>query len=757
MQLFFRRPLCLLCTFAVLAMLGGYFLSFSCFWWLCLLFLFMCIVTVGGIYTKRIAFFTGCMLVASMLAIVLGFCVSASFFQLKLVELEKKHGETHIVEGQLIRREWGGSYYSGYLMHLYTVDGEKISADVLLSCEYPAAWRVGEVVCISVECQAFEQESDGFAERRYYLSKGILMRLSSEDSSDVLSVKEGKHSLRISAERFNLLLSARIEQAVGDEGTSSLLSALFLGRRDDLDDAVIRDFRRLGLSHLLALSGLHLTFLVRIVDWMLGKFLRKSAFRSLLILVVIGGYTLLAGAPISVVRAGIMLAIAELFSLLWDESDGQTALFLAVSLICLCNPPSLLDLGLWMSAFSTLALILFERIQPWNRCDRLIRIPLETVSVTLGATFATLPFVWLSGGELSLLAIPANLIFVPLVSVLLACAPVCIVLGELGELICRPMVWLAQGVLWLAEKFSDGRGITVSLQYEFLPIVLLPVIIFILVVLLIRIRRKWIFVIPVCLLIVSLPIGVLYAQNDSAVDLIYDVDGKNETIALQSSRGALICDLTDGSYSALYSAANHIKSLGETEVEVLMLTHYHTGHIGAVFRFCNKVKVRQLWLPYPNTEREWEILLDLTENAELQNITVSLYHEGEEIYFGNAEIIPYTRELLTRSSQPLLLLQIKTGERALTYIGGSVQEGTLGATADEFIAESQIVIFGDHGPNRKKVFAWESAPNLETMVFSTHDCLSWVDVGNVYVARAMMDSAVSIAEGWTNEPVFRLE
>ncbi len=757
MQIFFRRPLCLLCTVAVLAMLSGYFLSFSCFWLLCLLFLIACIVTARGIYAKRIAFFTGCMLISSMLVIALGFGISASFFQLKLEELEKKSGETHIVEGQLIRREWGGSYYSGYLMHLYTVDGEKISADVLLSCEYPAAWRVGDVVCISVECEAFEQESDGFAERRYYLSKGILMRLSSEDSNDVLSVKEGKRSLRISAQRLNLLLSGRIEQAVVDEGTSSLLSALFLGRRDDLDDSVIRDFRRLGLSHLLALSGLHLTFLVRIVDRLLGRFMRKSAFRSTLILAVVGGYTLLAGVPISVVRAGVMLAIAELFSLLCDESDTQTSLFLAVSLICLCNPPSLLDLGFWMSVFSTLALILLERMQPWNRCHRLIRVPLETVSVTLGATFATLPFVWLSGGELSLWAIPANLIFVPIVSVLLGCAPIAILFGGYSELLFRPIVWLAQSALVLVEKISHGRGITLSLQYEFLPIILLPIIVLTVVFLLVKIRRKWVFGIPIGLLIISLAFGAFYVQKDTGLDFIYDAVGQNETLTIQSSGGALICDLTGGSYSALYSAANGVRRLGETEVEVLMLTHYHTRHIGAVSRFCSKIKVRQLWLPYPNTDREWEILLDLEENAARQNVTVSLYGEGEAIRFGNAEIFPYTRELLTRSTQPLLLLHIKAGVEALTYVGASVQEGKLLSVADEFIAQSEIVIFGDHGPNRKKSFAWKSCPTLETMIFANNDCLSWVDMGDSDVTEALLGGAVTVAEEWTNSPVLRLD
>ena len=753
MQIFHRRPLCLLCVLFLFAMLAGSVLPL--FFSYCVSF----ILLIAGLWQavlirrKRIDFLRGCMTVVGILAVIWGLCTASLYYQHRIPTIEEFAGEGRCVEGQIISRDWGRGYYTGYTVHLTSIDGQDVSIDALLSCEYPADWQAGEVLQMKVNIETLDEDKNGFAERRYYHSRGIYLRLTSDDPSNVTAQWKGNISLKLVFSRLNELLSARIAQAVGHK-EGQLMSALFLARRDELSDAAIRDFSRLGLSHLLALSGLHLSLIVGFLKKLLTFLPSRSLLSKSLVLLTVGTYCLLTGLPISVLRSAAMLAIMEICIFLWDEGDVQTVLFGAVSLICLFSPGALFDIGLWMSAVSTLGLILFGRISPFSRHPHWLRVPLDMMAVSLIATLSTLPMVWLIGGELSLLFVPANLLFLPLVTVILYGAPLAALLGRWGVVLCAPFGWLAELTVTLAEKISRWRGITVSLQYDFLPWIIIPLSVVLATFLVGKWKRKGLFVGVLCLLFIGFFVGTWAEYTDNGWDLVCAAEGKNETLSFRGADGALIVDFTDGSFSALYHAANRMHALGETEIEVLMLTHYHTKHIGALLRLGDGITLRQIWCPYPGTDREWEILLDLQENAERQGISIALYRDGSTLSFGDTEIIAYTREKLPRSTQPLLLVQICHGENRTTYCGSSIGDGAVGSVALTMIEESTAVIFGGHGPNFKKRYGILAAPMLENIIFTSEEVFSFADLTNEEMVSALFHANVFV--GTEEENIFLL-
>ena len=752
-QIFYRRPLCLLCVLFLLAMMAGSILSFRVSVLAGVVLLAAALWFAISVRRKQIGFLRGCMIVAGLLAVVLGLCSSSLFYQYKIPATESLAGKECLVEGRILSREWGRGYHTGYTVHLTLINEAEISADALFTCEYPADWRPGELVRMKVDIETLDEKVNGFAERRYYHTKGIFLRLISAEPGDVTSLGNGGFSLKLAAARLNELLSARIEQAVGHR-EGELMSALFLARRDDLPDSVVRNFGRLGLSHLLALSGLHLSLVVGLLKKMLSFLFSKSMLTSGFVLLIVGAYCILTGAPISVLRAAAMLAVIELFSLLWDEGDLQTALFLAVSLICLFSPSALFDIGLWMSATSTLGLILLSQMSLFSRCPAWLRIPMNTVTVSLVATLATLPMVWLVGGEISLLFMPANFLFLPLATGILYGALPAALLGRWGIILCLPFRWMARLTLELVDVLSHRRGITISLQYDFLPWIIVLFAVITSVFLIGKWKRKRLFLLSLCLLLVGFGIGIHIERQDTGIDLICTAEGTNETLAWQGKYGAVVVDFTDGSYSSLNRAANQMHAEGQTEIEILMLTHYHTKHIGALLRLSDKVTLRQIWSPYPNSDREWEILLDLQENAMEQGIEVALYRDGEKLCLGETEIIAYTREKIPRSAQPLTLLQIRHGEECLTYCGASVFEGATGQIARSMISESETVIFGGHGPKFTRQYDFNNSTVTETIVFTTKDVLSFADLTDESMASALLGAQVFV--GKRDENVFTL-
>ncbi|MBE6575958.1 MAG: DUF4131 domain-containing protein [Ruminococcaceae bacterium] len=756
MQIFYRRPLCLLCVLFLFAMMAGSVLSMIISMGICLVLLIFALWQMVRIRNKRVEFWRGCMAVSGLLAVILGLFTFSLFYQHKIKTVEKFAGEDRCAEGQIISRDWGRGYYTGYTVHLTAIDGNAISADAILTCEYPANWQPGEVIRMNVEIETLSEDVNGFSERRYYHTRGVYLRVISHDSDGVLFCGEGSASLKLAFARLNELLSARIAQAVGHE-EGALMSALFLARRDALSSGTVRDFGRLGLSHLLALSGLHLSLIVGLLKKLLGFLPSRSPLSSGIVLLAVGGYCLLTGSPISVLRAAAMLAIMEIFTLLWDEGDLQTALFLAVSLICLFSPGSLFDIGLWMSACATLGLILLSRWSPFLRYPRWLHIPLDLMAVSFVATLATLPMIWLIGGEFSLLFLPANLLFLPLVTGLLYGAPLAALLGRFGVVLCAPFTWLSKLTLSLAKEISSWRDITVSLQYDFLLWIIIPFSVIAVVFLVGKWKRKYMFVVLLCVLLVVGSVGVWIERTDCGLDLVCISEGKNETLSLQGENGALVIDFTDGSYSALYHAANQMYALGETEIEVLMLTHYHTKHIGAVLRLGDRITLRQIWAPYPETEREWEILLDLQENAERQGIEFALYRDGHTLRLGDTEIIAYTREKIPRSTQPLLLLQLRHGEDCVTYCGASIDEGAIWDVALSMIAESRTVIFGGHGPNLSNRYGISASSVLENVIFTSEEVFAYADILNDETAFVLTRANVFVGNKKENLFLLRLE
>jgi len=212
--------------------------------------------------------------------------------------------------------------------------------------------------------------------------------------------------------RLNLILPAP---------HSSFMAALLLGVRQGLPSTLSDDFRRAGLSHVVAVSGYNISLLANFVLVLSPYFYvkRRTALLSALLLVAV--FVALTGASASVLRAGIMGSLA-LLAKLWSR-PGQilNILLLTACLMVVANPFVLLgDLGFQLSFLATVALIYFVPILtkyfPFYKENSLWQ---ENFITTLAATIFTLPLILYNFGIFSVLAIPVNLLILPLIPYLM--------------------------------------------------------------------------------------------------------------------------------------------------------------------------------------------------------------------------------------------------------------------------------------------------------------------------------------------------
>ncbi|MEX0916505.1 MAG: ComEC/Rec2 family competence protein, partial [Candidatus Spechtbacterales bacterium] len=239
---------------------------------------------------------------------------------------------------------------------------------------------------------------------------------------------------------------------------SSFYRATLLGEYGAFAGPEEEALQKLGLSHVVAVSGMHISVLfgmVLLVSLSLGASRSLASYGSL---ILIGGYVALIGAPASAVRAGVMGATLIGAERVGRPNSSWRALLLAAFVMVVANPLILRhDAGFQLSfaavAGITAAFPYRDRLHP--------RVPtswgLRTLLLmTLAAQGATLPLVILHFGTFSLLSIVANILVVPLSPFLLASAMGVAVLGILDAptILVAPAWFLLEYVftiaLWLA-------------------------------------------------------------------------------------------------------------------------------------------------------------------------------------------------------------------------------------------------------------------------------------------------------------------
>lgn len=296
----------------------------------------------------------------------------------------------------------------------------------------------------------------GFSSQSYYESKGIYMLAYLYDYEDVQVTSTVNRPLYYYALKGRQAMLTALRILLPPE-QASLAGGILLGDKQSLSEQVTTDFRDIGVSHLLAVSGLHTAMIGQILMlfFLFLKIPKKlSAVLSmsgLLCFMAVTGFT-----P-SVVRAGIM-SIVYLAGILFSrKSDALNSLGISVLILTVGNPAAAGDVGLLLSFSATLGLILLcDKIDAWfrNKTDKLrygkgfIKGVTATISSTLAATLFTLPIVILTFGQISTVSILANILLVFPSTVMMLCAAMAALLSFTGmfQFLAMPFA-LITGVL----------------------------------------------------------------------------------------------------------------------------------------------------------------------------------------------------------------------------------------------------------------------------------------------------------------------
>lgn len=676
-------------------------------------------VSAGVLFLAAVIFARRCKLLAILRPAVVGICfgavISIALFNGYVSYMEAYEGQTVSVRGY-IRETVYVTNYSG--MYIVQISDGLPDCRVVLNTLHPDM-DTGQEIAGEIILRVLETGDDGsFDERTYCLNKGVVLA-----GEDINCIPTGKTrvNLQVFLNKINAKLSSLFNAHIQGDG---LASAVLLGNRSYLSDGAQRDFRRLGILHLLAVSGTHLSVLMLFTNRMLIYMRIRPVKRSIIQGILCVVYMALTGFSASVTRAGLMhliLLLCQHFQLKMKYFNG---LVLSCTIILLISPFAALDVGLHLSFLATCGCLIsinlqtrweplrkfcmgtkkrFRDLSPVQRMLQKARREICSIFLmTSVISLLMMPLSWLYFGEVSLIGFVTGILYIPAVTVLMYLSIFYLLLYPLGIFILplAKVISIFSGlILETASAISHLPHISLSLHYPFMPFFLIPLFLCILFLPLSR-RKERMFcccVVLFCSMLVT--VGIFHCLTQQDVTVVYRNVDKNDGFVMRNGVDVILADISDGSYKFSSYLLHEAKSLYATELDGYLLTHYHNRHIATFEKLSDNWILRNLYLTPPQNEEEEEVFDSLIACAERKGVRVVLANSDTFDMYSLTIRCP-GRTYLSRSTHPITALILEQDNARISYVSSSWNESKENLNA--LLTDSLGIIFGNHSPVYKK-------------------------------------------------------
>ncbi len=463
------------------------------------------------------------------------------------------------------------------------------------------SFAAGDHVSLKVSLKDYSTPTNEgqFNSRKYYTSQGFVY---CADVIEVIEVKGGSTYLsyvyRLSESVKNIYKKAYSSQNAG------IMQSIVLGDRSELDDDVKMLYQKNGISHILAISALH----VSLVGMCIYDFLKRKTGRIVSACIstfLILSYLCMTGYSTSASRAVIMILVYMLADVLGRTSDGANTLGIATVILIWINPYNIVNSAFWLS-FLAMSGIIF--VKPLLSDDKTILIYIkrsdkkhitfmqmivfrlaDSIITGLSITITTLPVVLIISGQVPVISLLLNIIVIPLMSVIMVSG---IFTGVAGMFSISTACFFAGAGGYILDFYNMLCGISSHFKYAVIVtgtpensrIVLYFTVLMVWVFVHVLLKNKRVDIVCIALLVLVMT-GLHYDINADMKAAILDV-GQGDSIAVQTRDGLNI--LFDGGSTTKknvgrYTIYSYLKHCGVRKLDYVFVSHPDKDHINGIY------------------------------------------------------------------------------------------------------------------------------------------------------------------------------
>ena len=526
--------------------------------------------------------------------------------------------------------------------------------------------------------------------------------------------------------QFKSKLVDALSQKLDHRNSFPLLISLALGERDLIENDTWMLLRRTGTSHLLAISGLHIGFVFWMVSLLSTWIWRNLGSLALLIsaqkvgwltgLVFAGGYLLLAGLPLSGRRAWVMLACCVGIWVFDARIEFKQSLIVALWVILLVSPSSVLAIGFWFS-YVAVALIVSQfahfnlRLNPHSGlfAHQKVKKIATLVKIQCLLSIAIIPLNVIYFGEISLISPLANLIAVPLVTLMILPT---IFLGTILFAIGLPEI--SQPLHLFALSLLDGLLGGLALLSKIKGSLTMPVLshqfcwyLLMIGIFIYQHFRQWPGRWVLCVLFIPLSFNPQAKLQAGEFELnVFDV-GQGLAIWFRSADHNMLIDTgygVDKGFSYFETTIYPVlMAAGVSKLDVLVLSHGDADHAGGL-----------------NALLRSELKVDRIYSSKRQAQTLGLYCDDKQAWQWNEISFRFlTSENVAGKNNQSCVLKIHSKYSSVLLPGDIERESELALLRQyKDMLETNLLIVPHHGSSSSSTAHFLHAVNPDTAIVS---------------------------------------
>ena len=544
---------------------------------------------------------------------------------------------------------------------------------------------IGENICVMGEAEPFLQKRNpgGFDAALYYRTKGITWM-----ARDAKVIKRGEHysGMKTLLLRCRESLAESAEAVCGQD--AGIMRAMLLGEKKALSREQQKLYQAGGISHILAISGLHIS-LLGVGLFRLLKGLRiPIGISKILSIALMTLYAVMTGGSPSAWRAVLMFAMGLIAGMLGRSQDRLTSLACSAMLLTLFSPLLPAQSGFLLSFGAILGL---ELLYP--ELKRILETAWNAPFLPGSAVFlVTLPVLLTSFYEFPPYSFLLNLLVIPLMSMVAGGGLLAILFGKLSISLAGclffPVHLLLSLFAYLCQKSSllpGGRFITGEPGW-------IRITAYVMLLLLFYLQRKY-MTRPCTLLILAGSIFILahpleVGERITALDV-----GQGDCILLQGEKGAVLIDGGSSSEKELaeYTLLPALKAGAVNRLSCIFLTHTDADHINGVQELLERGREEGILiekLVLPALDMPDEVYLKIVKKAKEREIPVFTMAAGEvleEAGFSFYCLHPQKNRAYADKNAASLVLRAEKGRFSALFMGDIDGEAEL-----EFVREADM-------------------------------------------------------------------
>ena len=432
-----KRPILIIAIGYIIGILGGLYLEKSMVLFLSCIAIIIFIIKRKkswkiGRYKRYIKLYINnkAIIILIITAIISSIIIYQKEKEYKKIENELCKTEDIVIKGKIKRETKTKEYGKIYKVQIeeITQNGKEIKAQkkniYIQENKTKIKLQYGDIIEVKGKYEEPESRRNykGFDYKLYLKTKNILGTLKSTN------IKKVRHKIENPIEYIeskSIKLSENLKQKANDilpQEIASIFIGIILGDTTEISEEVIENFRNANMSHILAVSGMHMSYLILLATQIIGKLIGKKQSYYISIILIIE-YMFLTGFSASIIRAGIMGIILISSKIFYKNNDILTNIAISALIILLKNPYTILDLSFQFSYGGTIGIILFQKFISKNFLEKIIKSKkiIEIISVTISAQIIILPISIIQFNKLNIYFILTNLIIGFIIGPVMAC------------------------------------------------------------------------------------------------------------------------------------------------------------------------------------------------------------------------------------------------------------------------------------------------------------------------------------------------